>query len=81
MASFQEELEQLINRHSKENGSNTPDFILASYLRTALANFDDTVKAREKWYGREQVSAESQELPRRDWISELTDIPPEGGTE
>ncbi|HSW65257.1 MAG TPA: hypothetical protein VLH56_18395 [Dissulfurispiraceae bacterium] len=29
---FRAELETLINRYSKENGSNTPDFILADYM-------------------------------------------------
>jgi hypothetical protein len=33
---FQQGLMDLVNRHSIENGSNTPDFILADYLRTSL---------------------------------------------
>ena len=58
---FAQELEQLINRHSKENGSDTPDFLLAEYLRGCLDNFDRIVRAREHWYGRreEAVSVES----------------------
>jgi hypothetical protein len=40
-------------RASAENGSNTPDFILAQYLTSCLAAFDEAVNAREKWYGRE----------------------------
>lgn len=54
MSEFERELETLINRHSKENGSDTPDFILAKYLRTCLDNFNIAVKEREKWYGREK---------------------------
>ena len=50
---FREELEHAINRTSQENGSNTPDFILAEYLEACLRAFDATVTAREKWYGRE----------------------------
>lgn len=50
--SFRKELEELINRYSKENGSNTPDFILAEYLVNTLAVFDTAVRARENWYGR-----------------------------
>lgn len=50
---FREQLETAINTHSRENGSNTPDFILAEYLAACLAAFDATVNAREKWYGRE----------------------------
>ena len=39
---FREELEHLINRHSKENGSNTPDYMLADFLCTCLVAFDAT---------------------------------------
>ncbi len=53
MNDFRAELEALINKHSMENGSNTPDFILADFLRGTLANFDLAVKARERWYGRD----------------------------
>lgn len=47
---FREELEQLINKFSKENGSNTPDYILANYLLGCLNNFDTCVNARDKFY-------------------------------
>ena len=50
---FYKELEHLVNRYSKENGSNTPDFILAEYLQGCLNLFDNTVGKREKWYGRD----------------------------
>jgi hypothetical protein len=52
---FEQELEQLINRHSKENDSNTPDYILADYLRRCLDNFNQTVVERETWHGRGAV--------------------------
>jgi len=52
-ATLRKEIEEAINRVSAENGSNTPDFILAEYLLGSLAIFDAAVKAREKWYGRE----------------------------
>jgi hypothetical protein len=48
---FESELQHLINRHSKENDSDTPDYILASYLIGCLENYNITVKARDKWYG------------------------------
>lgn len=51
--SFQRELEQLLNAHSMENGSNTPDFILAEYMRTCLKAFNTASRAREAWYGKE----------------------------
>lgn len=49
---FEQELEQLINRYSKENRSNTPDFILAEYLCRCLENFNQTIASRAAWYGR-----------------------------
>ncbi len=48
---FQRELTALINKHSIENGSNTPDFILAAYLMSCLEDFEDVVKDRDSWYG------------------------------
>jgi hypothetical protein len=51
MPEFRKELEQLINRHSMENGSNTPDWILADYLAGCLCLFDSTVNARARWCG------------------------------
>jgi hypothetical protein len=53
MTEFEKQLEHIINCHSIENESNTPDFILAEYLRGCLDVFAKTVTAREKWYGRE----------------------------
>lgn len=47
---FRDELRDLLNRHSKENGSNTPDWILADYLLAALEAFDVANRARERWY-------------------------------
>ena len=40
-----------INSVSAENGSNTPDFILAEFLTDCLIAFDKASLAREKWYG------------------------------
>lgn len=45
-------IEHAINKFSAENGSNTPDFILAQFLMGALAAWDGAVKRREEWYGR-----------------------------
>jgi len=48
---FREELEQLINKYSVENGSDTPDFILAAYLTNVLDAYGSAVKLRDNWYG------------------------------
>jgi hypothetical protein len=50
---FKKELEELINKYSKENGSDTPDFILAEYLYNCLLVFDVATIKRENWYGHE----------------------------
>lgn len=56
--SLREELVGLLNKHSAENGSDTPDFILADYLMNCLDAFDKAVTAREKWYGRAPVTVD-----------------------
>lgn len=50
--SFRDELETLLNKHSMENGSDTPDFILAEYLSDCLGTWDKAVQQRERWYDR-----------------------------
>lgn len=59
-STFRKELEQLLNGHSKENGSNTPDFILAAFLESAMENFDKTMQARAEWYGRMDSPGQSK---------------------
>lgn len=54
MTQFQKDLLALLNRHSKENDSNTPDFILADYLIGCLKTFNESVRKRELWYGRKE---------------------------
>lgn len=55
---FHKELESLINRHCKENESNTPDFILAYYLMGCLSAFNAAVQQRETYYGRDARPSE-----------------------
>lgn len=59
MNDFQTELESLINRYSLENNSNTPDFILASYINACLAAFNEAVNQRSDWYDRHDSPGES----------------------
>lgn len=56
---LRQELTALLNKHSAENGSNTPDWILADYLLRSLDAFEQATKAREIWYGREEVAGPS----------------------
>lgn len=63
MDDFRKDLEALINRHSMESASNTPDFILAIFLGTCLLAFDTAVQTRETWYGRDGRPSEKAERP------------------
>ena len=47
---FRTELATLINTHSMENASDTPDFILAEYMAECLKAFDKAIVQRDKWY-------------------------------
>lgn len=63
MSEFERELEQLINRHSQENGSHTPDFILAEYLVSCLETFNKAVRLRDGWWGHEPWADRDKGLP------------------
>lgn len=49
---LRDEMAALLNRHSCENASGTPDFILAGFLVGCLEVWDKSVAAREEWCGR-----------------------------
>lgn len=49
--SFVTELQKIINCYSKENESDTPDFILAGYLNGCLELYNKTIKSRDDWFG------------------------------
>lgn len=51
-ASFREQLRESINRASRENASNTPDFILAQYLLDSLRAYEYATRRREQHAGR-----------------------------
>ena len=46
------EIAAVLNRHGAENGSDTPDWILAQFITDALEAWNKAVLAREQWYGR-----------------------------
>lgn len=47
-----DELAAILNRCSRENASNTPDFILAEYMLSCLTAFEKASVRREAWYGK-----------------------------
>lgn len=50
-SSLKSELVSLLNSDSRENVSNTPDFILADVMMHALESFETCAKRRDQWYG------------------------------
>ena len=44
-------IQHAINQCSAENGSDTPDFILAEFLMDCLQAFDYAMQTRTDWYG------------------------------
>lgn len=61
MSGFQNEIQTLINKYSKENDNDTPDFILAEYLQSSLDNYSKTVKARDKWFNVDMWNKDKKE--------------------
>ena len=48
---FEKKLKNLINSESRENDSNTADFILAEFMVNCLGAFELASNKREVWYG------------------------------
>lgn len=44
------EIRDVLNQHSRENPSNTPDFILADYLEACLVAFENASNQRTAWH-------------------------------
>lgn len=61
-SAFVKQLETLINMNSMENDSNTPDFILAQYLKGSLDLFTGAVNARSNWYSDSLIGGESDDI-------------------
>ena len=48
------EFADVVNRHSLENETDTPDFVLGEYLFSCLENWNKLFRKRRKWYGVEE---------------------------
>ncbi len=48
---FKKELEELLNKYSKENESDTPDFILAGFITACLTAFNGSTLLRDTFHG------------------------------
>lgn len=56
---FRSELEALLNTHSVEGVSNSPDYVQAQFLVASLDAFNGAVNGRERYYGRDGGSGGS----------------------
>ena len=63
MTTLKEELTTILNKHSTENGSDTPDFVLAMFLLACLTAFDDATNLRREWYAPLEESTGNPERP------------------
>lgn len=50
VSDFQKELSAVINKYSRENMSDTPDFLLGEYLERCLVAYSIAVTKRDQWY-------------------------------
>lgn len=50
---MEKELADLLNKYSRENASNTPDFLLAEYLMDCLRAYERVVEQNRRWHGGE----------------------------
>ena len=53
MDDFMKELSILLNRYSKDGDTNTPDYILAEYLKSCIDNFERAVDLRDAWHNKD----------------------------
>ena len=80
MSMLLNDIQHLLNYHSRENESDTPDFLLAEYLMDCLRAYEKIIKARDKWYDFQGLS--SRHGGKIAMNSENIPLPPIiGGTE
>jgi len=67
MTDLQTDIALLLNRYSREQDSNTPDFILAEYMVACLCAFELASNRREVWYDVEHKPDERGNLYQLHW--------------
>lgn len=55
---FEKAIEELINKMSMEDETDTPDYILAQYLLTCYNAYKNAVNARDKLFGVDMWAAD-----------------------
>lgn len=64
-AKFMEEVRSAINRYSMEQGSSTPDFLLAEYLLGCLSIYEHTIQKRDNYFNLAIMRGPKNETPPR----------------
>ncbi len=52
---LEQRIKEAINETCAEQGSDTPDFILAAYLMDCLAAFERAVRCQKEWHAKEAL--------------------------
>jgi hypothetical protein len=66
--SLESDITTVINMHSLENTSNTPDFLLAEFMLACLYAYNTTLQKRTLWYGRMDESGSTAVVePPESW--------------
>ena len=73
--SFQDALQNLINAHSIEKGSDTPDWMLAEYLCDCLATYEVIIAKREKWYAAKWAAARQRQVRSNREANQVLGVP------
>lgn len=53
MDDFMKELSVLLNRYGKDSDTNTPDYILAEYLKSCIESFERAIDLRDAWHNKD----------------------------
>lgn len=61
MGNLENDLRKLLNTYSAENGSDTPDFILAEFMMNSLDAFNKATNRRKEWFAPKEDENEPQE--------------------
>lgn len=77
IAAFEHNIRQEINKFSLESLSDTPDFVLASFLRAVLEAYNAALVRREEWYGRSVMCKDPDPAPAKGIPSPGPDYEPE----
>lgn len=71
---FIKALAGVMNSYSRENRSNTPDFILANFVDKCLFAFEDANNRRERWYGKYLSIMDDNKSPEQEIIDRIKEF-------